>query len=112
MMLTSQRLIALCLAAAAAAIQARADANLTQQIEELRSSLPPGDLQRRALGLRLADLYFDDAGELARHLDPTDAQKLQITSDRKRAAEFYQEALSGGNGMYAPVPGTLKTKVQ
>lgn len=87
------------------------DESLIKDVEGLRNSLSLKEAQRRTLGLRLADLYFDGATDLGRLLSPTDADTVKLGAYRRKAVSLYEEALNGTDG-FAPPAGTLKLNIQ
>jgi len=87
------------------------DESLIKDVEALRNSLSLKESQRRTLGLRLADLFFDGATDLGRLLEPTDADGKKLALYRRRAISLYEEALSGADS-FPPPSGTLKLNIQ
>jgi hypothetical protein len=75
---------------------------LIKQVESLRNSIGLRDRQRPRLTLRLADLYFDYAIDLAQKdavkgiLEPTTVIKTAY----KKALKFYYQALTGEKGKF------------
>ena len=87
------------------------DENLIKDVEQLRNSLSLKESQRRTLGLRLADLFFDGATDLGRLLAPTESETTKLATYRRRAISLYEEALTGADG-FAPPAGNLKLNIQ
>jgi len=67
---------------------------LVRDLEKLRASLPLRDSGRPTLTLRLADLLFDEANELAATPSASDSALTQAGAFRKRALSLYQEVLT------------------
>lgn len=84
---------------------------MIKDVEALRNSLSLKEFQRRTLGLRLADLYFDGATELGRLLNPTAEDSKKLARLQLRSVSLYEEALNGTDG-FAPPSGNLKLNVQ
>lgn len=78
---------------------------LIVEVERLRDSLPPQDVSRPELTLRLADLVFDQAVSLGKAPDPGDVELKALQSARRKAIGLYEEALSGSQGSF-PTPGS------
>ena len=91
---------------------ASADSGLIREVEGLRNELPLRDSSRPALTLRLADLVFDEAGEVSKNPSLTEAQLKTVSEYRKKAAQLYRQALTGDGGTFPSPTGALRTKLQ
>lgn len=101
-----------CVSVGMGAAGASADSGLIREVESLRNDLPLKDSSRPALTLRLADLVFDEAGEVAKNPSPTEAQLKAVSDYRKKAVQLYQQALTGDGGTFTSPAGALRTKLQ
>ncbi len=88
-----------------------ADPQLARDVEALRNSLPLKDPARPTLTLRLADVLFDQAVDLAGNPTASEAEQQQVLSARKRALGLYQEALNGTQ-FHAGAQGALAYKIK
>lgn len=87
------------------------DETLLKDVETLRNSLSLKEPQRRTLGLRLADLFFEGSTALGRNLTPTESDVANLQKYRRRAVSLYEEALNGTDGFALPA-GMLKLNIQ
>lgn len=86
---------------------------LIEEAEKLRKNLPKKDKeQRRMFTIRLANLYFTEAVNLA--ADKPDDVKAQKTVEgyRRRSLALYNEYLSGNDGEYDKPDGEPKAASQ
>lgn len=80
------------------------DEALINDVERLRDSLPTRDLKgRQSLGVRIADLLFNEITKVSSQSDGSAAIENKVVRYRNRAVSLYQEALAGQNGK-VPVP--------
>ncbi len=93
-------------------LPALADPGLITELESLRNSLPSRDPARLTLTLRLADVLFDEVGEITRKPELSASEQKIVLGYRQRALALYKDAMSGGSGQYSPVAGKLRFKVQ
>ena len=83
---------------------------LIRDVESLRNSLPVNDPSRKALTLKLADLYFDHSVELGQSA-PDAGQHEKVLRARKNALKLYRIALKG-TSHYSAVSGDQAWKVR
>ncbi len=83
-------------------LASRTSRQLITDAEYLNSKLKPLDPIRQTMALKLADLYFDASIEINANEKILSADQAQHY--KKRSLEYYEEALSGMNGVFkAPV---------
>lgn len=97
---------------APAAQAATPEAAYIHDIEGLLKVVESRDASRPQLTLKLADALFNEAVTLSGLPSMSEAEAQHLKSDRRRAVQLYQDALSGLKGLFPVLTGNARGKVQ